>query len=498
MSNSGSIDIGPLFSGFGGPKNFTEQLKYPSRPQAIQLWRKFVNNVDPIAKVLHIPTTEPVFFASISHPEDHSYDLQALLFSIYFASVTSSSPFDVFTIFGVDKAVVLSRLKENLERCFAASDLLESPTITSLQAMVIYLVCARVHSTGRSIWTLSGLAMRSAQSIGLHRDGTTFKLTPFETEIRRRLWWSLCNADSRAAEDHGISVENQMNFSDTLLPLNINDRDLSPEMETLPASKPGWTEMTLNLIMIQTGHLSRRFGNIGAKVPNGEPQSPAAKTVENYIEDIENTYLQYCDLNIPIQRVTALMTRVVAKKVLFKVQQQSCNDGEQAPRPKVWLSPACKILASFTSLQQDELLNDWHWLFESFTQYYLLTFILYTICTSPHSSGIDRAWNVVVNYLEVFDYRKMTGRTGTKWALLRYLREKAERTRDTQQSQSTAITTVSESVGPLNTASYGSNAVAAPEVLDFGNQDMEWDIGAVDFTNWTHFVENFDMRRLKL
>lgn len=457
-----------------------------------------MNNVDPIVKVLHVPTTETIFFASISRPQDRSYDLQALLFSIYFASVTSSTPLDVSTIFGLDKAIVLSRFKENLERCLAASDLLETPTIKSLQAMVIYLICSRVHNTGRSIWTLSGLTIRAAQSIGLHRDGTSFKLTPFETEMRRRLWWSLCNADSRAAEDHGIFVDNRMAFSDTLLPLNIDDRDLSPDIETLPASKPGWTEMTLHLIMIQTGQLMKRFGNVGVGGPDDEPQSSAAKTMEDYIEDIETTHLQYCDLNIPIQRVIALMTRVVAKKVLFKVHQHCHSDSEQASWSEKWLSSACEILVSMASLQQDELLSDWRWLFESFTQYYLLTFILYTICTSPPSPNIDLAWNVVENYLEVFDYRKMSGRAGTKWALLRYLREKAVKTRGIQQSPNTANATVGEAVGKLNTKPYERNAVGAPEGLDFDGQDMDWDIGTVGYMDWTNFVENFDMRGLEL
>jgi hypothetical protein len=54
--NSSSFDIGGIFSGFN--QSMTDnQCYHPSRWHAMQLWQIFVNNVDPIAKILHIPTT---------------------------------------------------------------------------------------------------------------------------------------------------------------------------------------------------------------------------------------------------------------------------------------------------------------------------------------------------------------------------------------------------------------------------------------------------------
>ena len=54
-----SFDLGGILS------CFTESVKdikscYPSRWHAMQLWQAFVSNVDPIVKILHIPTTEYV------------------------------------------------------------------------------------------------------------------------------------------------------------------------------------------------------------------------------------------------------------------------------------------------------------------------------------------------------------------------------------------------------------------------------------------------------
>jgi Fungal specific transcription factor domain len=55
----------------------------------------------------------------------------------------------------------------------------------------------------RSVWILLGVAIRAAQSLGLHRDPSNFSVSLFEAEIRRRLWWYIVSLDSRTGEDHG-------------------------------------------------------------------------------------------------------------------------------------------------------------------------------------------------------------------------------------------------------------------------------------------------------
>jgi hypothetical protein len=52
----------------------------------------------------------------------------------------------------------------------------------------------------RTLWTLSGVANRIAHGMGVHRDGTILSLSPFETEMRSRIWWQINIFDSKAAE----------------------------------------------------------------------------------------------------------------------------------------------------------------------------------------------------------------------------------------------------------------------------------------------------------
>lgn len=116
------------------------QSYYPSRWQATQLWQAYVNNVDPIAKILHIPTTQTTFFAAINNPSEIDDDLNALLFSIYFSATTSLTSTDAAHILGQDKSIALRMYKQGLEQSLTCANILETPSLRSLQAMTIYLV----------------------------------------------------------------------------------------------------------------------------------------------------------------------------------------------------------------------------------------------------------------------------------------------------------------------------------------------------------------------
>ena len=49
-----------------------------------------------------------------------------------------------------------------------------------------------------------GLALRVAQSMGLHRDGSLYGIDPVEAEVRRRVWWHILHLDVMTALASGL------------------------------------------------------------------------------------------------------------------------------------------------------------------------------------------------------------------------------------------------------------------------------------------------------
>lgn len=115
---------------------------YPSPMQATQLWQSYLSSVDVLLKVLHIPTTQPVIFAVINNTKHVPPDQSALLFSIYYAAVTSLNEAFVQLMFEEGRQSVLKRFQRGLEVSLHMARFLHAPTIPSLQAMSIYLVKA--------------------------------------------------------------------------------------------------------------------------------------------------------------------------------------------------------------------------------------------------------------------------------------------------------------------------------------------------------------------
>ncbi|KAJ5849784.1 hypothetical protein N7455_009640 [Penicillium solitum] len=429
---------------------------FPSRGQATHLWQVFLNNVDVLLKVLHIPTTQPAVFAAINNPKAASKDLNALLFSIYFAAVTSLRQADSHMIFGEDRQSVLKRFQRGLEVSLHSAAFLDSPTIVSLQAISIYLLCYWNHNCGRSGWTLNGILLRTAQWMGLHRDGERFNLPPLECEIRRRLWYQIIGCDARVAEDHALSTNGFGGFSNTKLPLNIDDRDISPNMEAVPTSKPQWTEMTMFLVAAEMNQALQQVSRLSVAVLNGDDKMTSLEQLLRTITArIKDRYLQHCDPNIPIQKSALLLGQVLMGKLSIFVRQQylrglSAESASRATEQTLLL--ACDTIEIGNELKTDELLSNFHWLFSTFTQYHLLTYALWHLCVRPEVHCADRAWQVVDKSFNLVEDPSWPS-PGLKWNVLRKLREKALNIRCSFSSPFTSAhiptnLTVAEITGP--------------------------------------------------
>jgi hypothetical protein len=94
-------------------------------------------------------------------------------------------------------------------------DVLSGCTLGHVQAIMLY--CRHLYISGNrnASWSLTGLAIRIAIAIGLHRNGINAKCSPLERELRKRVWWTLyaferieCSSLGRASaiDDEECSV----------------------------------------------------------------------------------------------------------------------------------------------------------------------------------------------------------------------------------------------------------------------------------------------------
>ncbi|CAG8821825.1 15550_t:CDS:2, partial [Gigaspora rosea] len=70
----------------------------------------------------------------------------------------------------------------------------EHPTVTTIQTLILLSVYDR-DSTNSVTWLYTGMAIRLAQDMGLHRDSAKWNFNAREAEIRKRVWWACVISD---------------------------------------------------------------------------------------------------------------------------------------------------------------------------------------------------------------------------------------------------------------------------------------------------------------
>lgn len=115
---------------------------YPDTQLALQLWTVYVKSVDPVLKILHIPTVQSTVVATILNPRSARYSAVALTFAIYFAAITAlchDSTNEQIDL-PCEKQALLKRYKIALDRLLLVTDLMSQPELMALQALAIYVV----------------------------------------------------------------------------------------------------------------------------------------------------------------------------------------------------------------------------------------------------------------------------------------------------------------------------------------------------------------------
>ena len=173
---------------------------HPNPLIIFRLWQIFLDNVNPLIKIVHVPTTQRRLLDAIAHLGNISKEWEHLMFAIYLSALQSMSADECKNIMAESKDIMFRRYHSAAKSASLRANFMSSLYIVLLQAFTLYLLAVRQYHEPNSFWILTGTAVRLGQRIGLHRDGTLIGLSPFETEIRRRVWWQLMALDGQTAE----------------------------------------------------------------------------------------------------------------------------------------------------------------------------------------------------------------------------------------------------------------------------------------------------------
>ncbi|KAJ5855836.1 uncharacterized protein N7529_009780 [Penicillium soppii] len=113
-----------------------------------------------------------------------------------------------------------------------------------------------------SVWVMTGVIARLAMRSGYHRDSKMFpNITPFQGEMRRRVWTFVRQADLLFSFQVGLPSMIRSSDSDTELPRNLYDDDFDEDCKELPPSRQ-LSEPTPISYLIAKARLTYAFGRV--------------------------------------------------------------------------------------------------------------------------------------------------------------------------------------------------------------------------------------------
>jgi hypothetical protein len=419
----------------GNPDYHERQLPHPPPSVMMRLWDLYCRNCDPIIKILHQPTmTEEIqAIARSEHPQAIAPALNALVFCIYFGAITSIRPESCEKEFGEPLGVLSQRYRVLAEQALAAADYLNSNDLRTLQAFAIYICMIRSHSHGRTSWSLTALFVRLAHAMNLHRDGDGRRFTPFEAEMRRRLWGWVLILDIRTSEDRGTDNIVLANTYDTSTPTLIDDADFSPASPGPLKPKDTPTENIVTNCMIACSSL---FGSM-VHQPHKMDDNPnqASYTEDDLMERVRHLEASFIH-NADHTHLPSLYASEIARIVILKLWlacQYPFSAQSAVPRTKVSRETMLRTALSVMELQEKMQLPPWRdrfsWWTVSYVQWHPLAVTLAELCIRTEGDLVDRAWEVVDRVYPLCRDVIADTHRGTLWRPIKKLMSRAKAAR---------------------------------------------------------------------
>lgn len=165
----------------------------------------------PTFPIIHEPTFRAQYANILPRHDNEKWLTLANIIAALgsFASTNSADATDVWVFQEAQKSLF--------------ADNLEVGTLTQVQAFALSATYLQKRNKPNTGYNYSGIALRLAIGLGLHKVHETAQADQLRVEIRRRVWWTLCVLDVGATVSYGRPLTWPTAGVETPLPKNMHD-----------------------------------------------------------------------------------------------------------------------------------------------------------------------------------------------------------------------------------------------------------------------------------
>jgi hypothetical protein len=119
---------------------------HPPPVQIFRFWQIFLDNVNPLIKVVHASSMQGRIVEAVGNLEGLNPNLEALMFSIYCMSISSITEVDCQIIFGSPKEELLAKYQSGCQQALLNCEFLRTTDLNCLVSLYLYIVSPRMRS----------------------------------------------------------------------------------------------------------------------------------------------------------------------------------------------------------------------------------------------------------------------------------------------------------------------------------------------------------------
>ncbi|KAH8422332.1 fungal specific transcription factor domain-containing protein [Aspergillus melleus] len=237
----------------------------PARPMVDRYVSGYFNRLDLVSSsAVHGPTFLQQYAAFWANPSDAPIMWVGLLFSMICLAVQVSRVSDNAGSHVIEqRRRQIELYREKAVQCLLMGEYTKAgPYVLEAIIHYVYIEFCLHPDADRDIWFLLSLEVSLAKRMGYHRDPKHFKgISPFEGEMRRRLWTTVLLGDVLISSQMGMPRMISEWQCDTDEPRNLDDSDWDADMTELPPSRPE-SELTTSLCLIARRRMIMALGRI--------------------------------------------------------------------------------------------------------------------------------------------------------------------------------------------------------------------------------------------
>lgn len=259
---------------------------------------------------------------------------------------------------------------------------------------------------------MSGVCIRIAQKMGLHRDGESLGLSPYETEMRRRVWWHIVWLDFRSAVSSGFKPVSLPDSCDCKMPTNINDADFDINTKSTLQDCKGPTEMIVSLLicglaqcLVDRRALYETMSFVEANIISPDARLDQRRITEltKFAREVEgrlnSIVIRYCDPAAGPPHTAALQIQAaITKKIwsMIAAPRDSVSDGSDAAASgdglfRFSVDAAAQSAGLFQAIGNKSFL----WFIIGHFEQKLFVYLVGQLCHRTSGVLVERAWELM-------------------------------------------------------------------------------------------------------